>query len=416
MTFDGVPDAGWSVSRGLAATRDTTLSPSSSSSPLPSSVPVALPALQVPADTPTHLRSDVSASPLSFIWPFATGTGSETGSGVGAGAAVGTPYAHDAEGNETAALKQQLLAMTTERDELRAEKMYRGSKDKDSFSQGNPLALTFSGKRMKDYESRLKIEGEMITQLEAEKSYLEDALKVAQGLVESSHQLTKEKQQRIDELEREGWQFCGASRDRSHGQVNGVTSPPDRTQEEARRLESLLAAKQQKIDELEQGWLSAKYAHQEKLSGAMDMVDAAEAEIRRLQDRLAAVEGSPGATDSGGREKGEDVGEGQDKENDKGQDKGQDKDKERDEGRDEGQDCRKDEVIPPPPPPPPPQAFHSYSAEDHLRMVVNNRELSERVKALEIESAADKKKISGLLAQLRTVVNQKKGCGSACMP
>ena len=43
----------------------------------------------------------------------------------------------------------------------------------------------------------------MIMELVAEKEYLDDRLRVSQGLVESSQELTSEKQQRIDELEKQ---------------------------------------------------------------------------------------------------------------------------------------------------------------------------------------------------------------------
>ena len=174
--------------------------------------------------------------------------------------------------------QQQYLAVEQERNELLAEKQARI----DMIGGHNPLLE----KRLKELESRLKMNDDKVIQLTAEKDYLCDALKVAQGQTAASYELVNEKQKMIDELEK---------KHRSHstrdtGQLINASSLLDNAGAEIKHLQDLVNAKQQKIDELARENRVNEYGYHEKLQGAKDMVDGARAEIKHLHDRIALLE------------------------------------------------------------------------------------------------------------------------------
>ena len=181
---------------------------------------------------------------------------------------------------ELAIFQQQYLAVEQERNELLAEKQARI----DMIDGHNPLL----GRRLKEIESRLKMNNDKVIQLTAEKDYLCDALKVAQGQSAASYELVHQKQKQIDDLERN--QRTNATRDT--GQLNSASSLLDNAGAEIKHLQDLVNAKQQKIDELSRENRVNEYGYQDKLQGAKDLVDGARTEIKHLHDRIALLERS----------------------------------------------------------------------------------------------------------------------------
>ena len=150
-----------------------------------------------PADaTPPPASS--SPAVLSYLWPF-------TDIGLSNRNSPDHTIDHGEQSRQLETIKHRYLALLNERNQLMTERnqlLAENEKSTDqngNFTQENPAV----GKRVKELETRAKIDKAMIMELVAEKEYLDDRLRVSQGLVESSQELTSEKQQRIDELEKQ---------------------------------------------------------------------------------------------------------------------------------------------------------------------------------------------------------------------
>ena len=232
-----------------------------SSSPTPTSPPMFT--FNGAPDVRTSSSSAVlpSSTYQSSIWPFGSS-------------------ATRISDEEFSIFQQQYLAMEQERNELLAEKQAQI----DMIGGHNPLLE----RRLKELESRLKMNDDKVVQLTAEKDYLCDALKVAQGQTAASYELVREKQKKIDDLENK---FRSQST-RDTGQLTSASSLLDNAGAEIKHLHDLVNAKQQKIEELSRENRVNEYSYQDKLQGAKDLVDGARAEITILHDRIALLERS----------------------------------------------------------------------------------------------------------------------------
>ena len=153
-----------------------------------------------PADMRSPAASPAPAAVLSYLWPFTDIVFSNRNSPNH----VVDEKNDDEHVTRLDTIKQRYLALLNERNQLMTERNQlladnEKAKERENFAEENPTV----GKRVKELETRAKLDKAMIMELVAEKEYLDDRLRVSQGLVESSQELTTEKQQRIDELEKQ---------------------------------------------------------------------------------------------------------------------------------------------------------------------------------------------------------------------
>ena len=146
----------------------------------------------------TSASPPASSAANSYLWPFWDSVFSNRNS-------PDHVIEIDEQSTQLDTIKQRYLALLNERNQLMTERNQlladneKTTNQPGNFAQDNPTV----DKRVKELETRAKLDKSMIMELVAEKEYLDDRLRVSQGLVESSQELTSEKQQRIDELEKQ---------------------------------------------------------------------------------------------------------------------------------------------------------------------------------------------------------------------